>query len=225
VTADVRRTPRRGTPSAYATSSVGTGRRHGTPSHALRDASFARSFDPCVSILAMHCPGNRRWRGALEGIAAGQTWVTGRNQHRGRRSGHRAARRPSPLSQGSRRGGSEPEGGRGHRPSEETRVGGLVARTSYVQLQKSSGGVWSRISSAFAQQKLRQGRVNGDLARSERRWVKPSTGAAGETASGISGQSSGETEGVRTKTQVARERHRRPSHRPKGGVSVAGPGL
>jgi hypothetical protein len=33
---------------------VGTGRRHGTPSHANRDASFARSFDPCSSILTMH---------------------------------------------------------------------------------------------------------------------------------------------------------------------------
>jgi len=55
------------------------------------------------------------------------------------------------------------------------------------QLQKSSGGVWSRISSAFAQQKLRQGRVNGDLARSERRWVKPTSGAASERYVGDSG--------------------------------------
>jgi hypothetical protein len=34
--------------------SVGTGRRHGTPSHANRDASFTRSFDPCSLILTMH---------------------------------------------------------------------------------------------------------------------------------------------------------------------------
>jgi len=49
-----------------------------------------------------------------------------------------------------------------------------------MQLQKSSGDLWSRISSAYAQQKLRQGRVNGDLARSERRWVKPPAGTASE---------------------------------------------
>jgi hypothetical protein len=53
------------------------------------------------------------------------------------------------------------------------------------KLQKSSGGAWSRISSAYAQQKLRQGRVNRDLARSERRWVKPSTGAASEVSVGV----------------------------------------
>jgi hypothetical protein len=38
--------------------SVGTGRRHGTPSHADRDASFTRSFDPCSLILTMHRRGN-----------------------------------------------------------------------------------------------------------------------------------------------------------------------
>jgi hypothetical protein len=67
-------------------------------------------------------------------------------------------------------------------------------------LQKSSGGVWSRISSAFAQQKLRQGRVNGDLARSERRWVKPSTGAASERSVGVPANTR-ENGKVRTKTQ------------------------
>jgi len=44
--------------SAYALISVGTERRHGTPSHAERDASFARSSDPCSSILTMHRRGN-----------------------------------------------------------------------------------------------------------------------------------------------------------------------
>jgi len=54
------------------------------------------------------------------------------------------------------------------------------------QLQKSSGDVWSRISSAYALQKERQGRVNGDLARRERRWVKPSAGSASERYVGVS---------------------------------------
>jgi hypothetical protein len=153
--------------------------------HADRDASFTRSFDPCASILAMHCPGNRRWRGALEGIAAGQTCASGKNQHRGRRSGRRAARHPSPLSQGRRRGAERK--GRWSRPSSlrgnESRKVRLPARRK--QLQKSSGDLWSRISSAYAQQKLRQGRVNGDLARSERRWVKPAAGTASERSVGV----------------------------------------
>jgi len=80
--------------------SVDTGRRHETSSHALRDASFTRSFDPCTSILTMLCRGQTRLRwGALEGITAGQTRVTGMNQHWGQRSGRSAARRVSLLCQ------------------------------------------------------------------------------------------------------------------------------
>ena len=41
-------------------------------------------------------------------------------------------------------------------------------------------------SSAYAQKKLRQGRVNGGLARRERRWVKPSAGSASEGYVGVS---------------------------------------
>jgi hypothetical protein len=48
------------------------------------------------------------------------------------------------------------------------------------QLQKSVGDDWPRISSANALQKERQGRVNGGLARSEGRRVKPSAGASSE---------------------------------------------
>jgi hypothetical protein len=65
-------------------------------------------------------------------------------------SGRSAARRVSPLSKGRKRGTSEKEGGQGLRPCEETRVVGLDARTSEMQLQKSVGGVWSQIRSANA---------------------------------------------------------------------------
>jgi len=58
VTADVRRFAEEGNAVVLRSISVGTGRRHGTPSHANRDASFARSFDPCSSILTMHRRGN-----------------------------------------------------------------------------------------------------------------------------------------------------------------------
>jgi hypothetical protein len=53
MTADVRRTPRRGTSSACATK-----RPHSTDARnrciSLEDASFARSFDSCTSILTPH---------------------------------------------------------------------------------------------------------------------------------------------------------------------------
>jgi len=47
------------------------------------DASFARSFDPCASILTMlRRRKPRRWGGG-SGITAGQTRATGKNQHWG----------------------------------------------------------------------------------------------------------------------------------------------
>ena len=52
MTADVRRTPRRGTSSACATK-----RMHGAPAPSCscsEDASFTRSFDPRTSILTKH---------------------------------------------------------------------------------------------------------------------------------------------------------------------------
>jgi len=99
----------------------------------------------------------------------------------------------------------------------------LPARRS--KLQKSSGGVWSRISSAYAQQKLRQGRVNGDLARSERRWVKPTSGAASERYVGASGLNSNQMGEVRTKTQGGARVPLSGSTIAKSGERVAGPGL
>ena len=54
----------------------------------------------------------------------------------------------------------------------------LLARR--CMLQKSAGDVWSRISSANALQKERQGRVNRDLALRGRRWVKPAAGSESE---------------------------------------------
>jgi hypothetical protein len=70
MTADVRRNAKEGNAVVLRSQCVGTGRRHGTPSHADRDASFTRSFDPFSSILTMH-PGvkpgvvgrYRRYRG------------------------------------------------------------------------------------------------------------------------------------------------------------------
>jgi hypothetical protein len=52
MTADVRRTPRRGTPSACATKHMHSTIR--TCCGCYEDASFTRSFDPCTSILTTH---------------------------------------------------------------------------------------------------------------------------------------------------------------------------
>jgi hypothetical protein len=58
-TADVRRTPRRGTSSGSAIQA--TAADAGTIRRRMRsvDASFARSFDPCSSILTMHAARKR----------------------------------------------------------------------------------------------------------------------------------------------------------------------
>jgi hypothetical protein len=58
--------------------SVGTGRRHGTPLHADRDASFARSFDPCTLILTTHRRGNSAVVGRSRRHRGWANRVTGR---------------------------------------------------------------------------------------------------------------------------------------------------
>lgn len=84
VTADVLRTPRRGTPSSTRNQRTCTRRRHEKPCLRSGDASFTRSEDPYTSILTMHRV-KARWWGASGDIAVGQTCVSGRNQHRDHR--------------------------------------------------------------------------------------------------------------------------------------------
>jgi len=100
--------------------SVGTGRRHGTPLHADRDASFTRSFDPYSSILTMHRRGNsavvgrlRRHRGQANRVTGG----TGTGV--GEADGVLLAACHCPAMGGVVR--KEKEGDRGLRPCEETR--------------------------------------------------------------------------------------------------------
>jgi hypothetical protein len=130
VTADVRRKPRRGTPSSYATISVGTGRRHGTPLHADRDASFTRSFDPCSLILTMHRRGNsavvgrsRRYRGWANSGNREEPAPGSAKVDEARLATHHCSAMSGVMRK-------EKEGDRGHRPCEEMRADGLVARTS-----------------------------------------------------------------------------------------------
>jgi len=122
------------------------------------DASFARSFDPCTSILTTHgAPKASSWWGDRSGITVGKAHASGRNQHWGWTGGRRAARRVSPLPQGRGRGTSR-KGRRSRPPSlRGSRAPVGFARTSWFQLQKSEGDIWPRISSANALQKGRSG--------------------------------------------------------------------
>ena len=145
------------------------------------DASFARSFDPCTSILTMlrgASFGGEAFESASRLGKLGQPRGTNTGAGAGGRS---AARRVSPLPQGRGRGTSK------KRKEIEVSVPARIEEFGFgcshvvVQLQKSVGDVWPRISSANALQKGRQGRVNRGLAPRSRRWVKPRAGNRGET--------------------------------------------
>jgi hypothetical protein len=178
MTPDVRRTPRRGTSSRIRSKRMHR-RTHEKSYVRPADASFTRSFDPCAFPPHQHGRPKRSWWSVRFGITAGQTHASGRNQHWGRTGGRCAARRVSPLPQG--RGVA-----RQKRKEVEASVPARVREHRFgcshvvFQLQKSAGGIWPRISSAPRPKKGGQGRVNGGLARSDGRRVKPSAGASGE---------------------------------------------
>jgi len=99
----------------------------------------------------------------------------------------------------------EKEGDRGLRPCEDQELGFGCSHV-VVQLQKSVGDVWPRISSATRSKKSGQCRVNGGLARSEGRRVKPSAGASSERYSRESA-SPLRRERTGARPRVARDRH------------------
>jgi hypothetical protein len=134
VTADVRRFAEEGNDVVLRHLRVGTGRRHGTPSHANRDASFARSFDPCSLILTMHLADKTGGGGALLNISPlGKLGLPGRTSSGVSRSERSAARRVPLLDSFDCRAAWCVRKGRWSRPSSlrgnESRTG-LVARTS-----------------------------------------------------------------------------------------------
>jgi hypothetical protein len=120
------------------------------------DASFARSFGSCSSILTTHSA-QVEWWGVRVGITVGQTRGTGRNQHWGRHE--RTKRDSSHVTVVARRRAWHVE----NRKTVEAVVPTRIRESRFgcphveVQLQKSVGGVWSRISSAYALQKERSG--------------------------------------------------------------------
>jgi hypothetical protein len=162
----------------HARPSACTRRRHERSSHALRDASFARSFDPCASILTMHRKRKLRWWGGRGGITVEQARATEEKQHWGL---HERTKRGSPgVTASARKRAWHARKGRRSRPpslrESRARVWLLARR---CLLQKSAGDVWSRIRSANALQKGRQGRVNRDLALRGFRRVKPQAAVEG----------------------------------------------
>lgn len=117
----------------------------------LEDTSFARSRDPCTSIATELASVKSRpgWRGRF-GIAVGQAWVTRRNRHRGWVDSDECAACPvSPPRKGPR-DAEEKEEDHGPRPCKEKREPGFGCPYVGMQLQKSSGGVGSRISTHAA---------------------------------------------------------------------------
>ena len=121
-------------------------------------------------------------------------------------NGRSAARHVSPLPQGRGRV-TRRKGWRSRPPSlRGLKSLGFSCPHVEVQLQKSLGDVWPRISSAYALQKERQGRVNGGLARSEGRRVKPSASASSEGNGSRVGLTD-ETGEDRRRPRVTRDRH------------------
>lgn len=102
-----------------------------TPRPMHEDTSFARSRGPCTSIdTEPRSPKAVRGCRGRSGIAVGQTCESRRNRHRdliARTS--RGSPRVTALAREVVRDASEKEGGRGHRPCEETRAP-VSARTS-----------------------------------------------------------------------------------------------
>jgi hypothetical protein len=223
MTADVRRSPRRGTSSACAQSVCDRGR-HERSSHALRGRVLRSVLRP-VHVDPHYAP-------------QAQASVVGRSrEHHGwaipltweepalgpsRTDGARLA-----ACHHSRKGDrvvrSEKEGGRGLRPCEDTRVPvWLLARR--LSLQKSVGGVWSRISSANALQKERPGSSEQGPS-SERRSADDTVGRRiernDESRVGLTrheGRGPAKAQGGERSSSSGR-------NIAKSGVAVVGPGL
>ena len=159
--------PRRGTSSACAKRMHSSRRR---PKSALHVSRTRPSLGPETRarqspLNSSDCGASRSqalWRGRFD-IAVGQTCASRRNRHRGR---NERTERGSPRVTASPRGkvvrdASEPEGGHGLRPCEETRAP-VGVRTSW-QLQKSAGRVLAPNKLVRSAPKRVAVRVNGGL--------------------------------------------------------------
>jgi hypothetical protein len=129
-TADVRRSPRRGTSSRMRAQSACTGARTRDRRVRTEDASFTRSFDPCASILT-RCEAPKALRGEAfdSGSRLGKPTRVGGTNTGTERNGRCAARRVSPLPRGSRVSRQKRKEVEASVPA-RIKSPGLVARTS-----------------------------------------------------------------------------------------------
>ena len=184
MTADVRRSPRRGTPSACATKRMHPSQareivasEQGTrPS--LGPSTRARQSSLC-SVEATLGGGASAPASRMGKLTQVRGTITGADT-----DGRSAARRGPPLSQGRRRGSSEKEEGRGLRPCEDPGESGFGCPHVEVQLQKSVG----------------DGRASNKLGK---RAPKRAAGSS-ERGSSSERRSAGETVGRRAARKVSR---------------------
>jgi hypothetical protein len=206
MTADVRRSPRRGTTSACALKAYAP--EAGTRDRCMHsgDASFARSFDTCTLILTMHRRRKPRWWGVRVGITVGKTHACGRNLHWGFRE--RTAHGSPRVTASAREMAWHVRKGRRSRPPSlrGSRELGFGCPHVEIALQKLAGDVWSQIRSANALQKGRSG--------SSERGPSSERKSAGGTAGGpverkIRRESDSPLRRERTgrRLRVARDRH------------------
>jgi len=178
------------------------------------NASFARSFDPCTSILTMLC-GESFGGGAVESVSRLGKLVKARGTNTGTGlNGRSAARRVSPLSQGRGVMRREKEGGRGLRPCEDRRAWvWLPARRSAVAEVGRRRLASNKLGTAL--QKERSGsseRGSSSERASADETVVGCVGRRDESRVGLTGEKTGED---RHRPRVARERHQRSLHRQK----------
>jgi hypothetical protein len=173
-TADVRRTPRRGTSSSCDLSRR-THRTRGQLQKRLsrpgKTMSFSRSSDPCTSIVTTHRRGNSFGGGAVAAVSrSGKPTQVGGTGSGVVVTGRSTARRSTTASARKR---AHPSQNRkvveAIVPARNAEFGFVPARRSKRSLQKSVGGIWPRISSAHALQKERSGSSERGPSRGERR--------------------------------------------------------
>lgn len=217
-TADARRAPRRGTPSACAIKRMHPVLRERACSG---DASFARSFDPCASILTL-LRGASLGGGAFEAASRLGKLARARRTSTGVVTSGRT--RGSPRTTAPAREGVARQRRKEVVASVPARFesSGLVARTSCAvcrNRQATSGLEYARQPRS---KKSGQGRVNRDLARGTRRLAGEGNERKGGTRVGLTAET---RERTGTRPRVTRDRHPAVASSPRGGGAVAGPGL
>ena len=227
MTADVRRSPRRGTSSAYAIHAH-------APIARATAACFGQKRVLHLVLRPVHVdrhytpPAQAAGGGALELASwSGKPAQAGATDTGVDTNGRSAARRASPVNSVRKEEGvmrREKEGGHGLRPCEDRkpRLGCPHVVIAVAEVGRRS--LASNTLGKRAPKKSGQGRVNGGLARDERRHVKVSTSASSEkaTASRPHRTKHGED---RRKTQGDVRASFSGRFIAKSGAVVAGPGL